>query len=151
MPYFYGIDWTYLVIVLPCILLASLASASVNSTFKKYAKQISYRRITGAEAAKRVLSAHGVYNVRIERVAGNLTDHYDPKANVIRLSTSVYNVKSAAAVGVAAHEAGHAVQHAMNYTPIVIRQAIIPVCQFGSNLAIPLVIAGLLFSFYPLA
>lgn len=144
MPYYYGFDWTYLVIVLPCVLLAALASASVNRTFKKYSKQISRRHITGAEAAKRVLSANGVYNVRIERVSGNLTDHFDPKTNVIRLSDSVYDSPSTAAIGVACHEAGHAVQYAQNYGPIKLRAAIIPITNIGSHLAMPLILLGIL-------
>ena len=144
MPYFYGIDWTYIVIVLPCIILAGIASASVNSTFKKYNKQISRRRITGAEAAQRVLSSNGVYNVRIERVSGNLTDHYDPKTNVIRLSDSVYDSPSTAAIGVACHEAGHAVQYAQSYAPIKLRAAIIPITNIGSHLAMPLILLGIL-------
>ena len=110
-PYYYGFDWTYLVIVLPCILLSLWANARVNSTFKRYSNQISTRRITGADAAQRVLNANGVWGVRIERVSGNLTDHYDPKRNVIRLSDSVYSSCSTAAIGVACHEAGHAVQN----------------------------------------
>lgn len=147
MPYyFYGFDWTYVVLVLPCIIFAMIASASVNSTFKRYSDQISSRRITGADAAKRVLSANGVYNVRIERVSGNLTDHYDPKANVIRLSDSVYDSPSTAAIGVACHEAGHAVQYAQNYAPIKLRAAIIPVTNIGSKLAMPLILIGLLFN-----
>ena len=111
--YYYNFDWTYLFLVLPCFLLSLWASASVNSTFKKYSNQLSQRRITGAQAAQRVLSTNGVSNVRIERVGGNLTDHYDPKANVIRLSDSVYDSTSTAAIGVACHEAGHAVQYAV--------------------------------------
>ena len=148
MPYgyFYGIDWTYLVLVLPCIIFAMLASSSVKSTFHKYSQQPSLRRITGAEAAQRVLSANGVRNVRIERVSGNLTDHYDPKANVIRLSDSVYSSTSTAAIGVACHEAGHAVQYAENYAPIKLRAAIIPLTNFGSKLALPLILLGILLS-----
>lgn len=144
MPYYYGFDWTYVVLVLPCVIFAMIASASVNSTFKRYSSQISSRRITGAEAAKRVLSANGVYNVRIERVSGNLTDHYDPKANVIRLSDGVYDSPSTAAIGVACHEAGHAVQYAQNYAPIKLRAAIIPLTNIGSKLAMPLILIGLL-------
>ena len=144
MPYYYGFDWTYLFIVLPCVLLAALASASVNSTFKKYARQISRRHITGAEAAQRVLHANGVYNVRIERVSGNLTDHYDPKTNVIRLSDSVYSSPSTAAIGVACHEAGHAVQYAQSYGPIKLRAAIIPITNIGSHLAMPLILLGII-------
>ena len=145
-PYYYGFDWTYLVLVLPCILLSLWASSNVNSTFKKYSKQYSARRITGAEAAQRVLSANGVHGVRIERVSGNLTDHYDPKTNVIRLSDSVYSNTSTAAIGVACHEAGHAVQYAENYAPIKVRAAIIPLTNFGSKIAMPLILAGILFS-----
>ena len=105
MPFFYGFDLTYLVIVLPCIILSLIASARVNSTFKKYSRQISSRRLTGAQAAERVLLANGVRGVRIERISGNLTDHYDPKSNVIRLSDNVYDNPSTAAIGVACHEA----------------------------------------------
>ena len=149
MPYYYGygFDWTYLVIVLPCIILSMWASSSVNATFKKYSNVYSYRRITGAEAAQRVLSANGVHGVRIERVGGNLTDHFDPKTNVIRLSDSVYDSASVAAIGVACHEAGHAVQYAENYGPIKLRAAIIPVTNIGSKLAMPLILLGLLLSF----
>ncbi len=147
MPYFfYGFDWTYLVIVLPCLLLSLWASARVNNTFKKYGNQISSKHITGSEAAKRVLLSHGITNVRIERTSGNLTDHFDPKANVIRLSDSVYNSASTAAIGVACHEAGHAVQYAQEYFPIKIRTAIIPITNIGSRLAMPLILLGVLFS-----
>lgn len=149
MPYYYGygFDWTYLVLVLPCMIFAMIASANVNNTFKKYSQQHSYRHLTGAEAAQRVLRHNGVTGVRIERVGGNLTDHYDPKTNVIRLSDSVYASTSTAAIGVAAHEAGHAVQYAQNYAPIKLRAAIIPITNFGSKLAMPLILAGILFTF----
>ena len=140
-------DWTYLVLVLPCVLIAMWASSNVNSTFNRYSQQHSSRRITGAQAAQRVLSANGVYDVRIERVGGNLTDHYDPKTNVIRLSDSVYSSTSTAAIGVACHEAGHAVQYAQHYAPIKLRAAIIPITNIGSKLAMPLILLGLLFSF----
>ncbi len=139
-------DYTYLVLVLPCVLLALWASANVNSTFKKYSQQLSARHVTGADAAQRVLSANGVSGVRIERVSGNLTDHYDPRTNVIRLSDSVYSNTSTAAIGVACHEAGHAVQYAQSYAPIKLRAAIIPVTNIGSKLAMPLILLGLLFS-----
>ena len=145
--YFYGFDWTYLVIILPCLILSLWASSRVNSTFRKYSKQLSSRRITGADAAERVLRHNGVYGVRIERVSGNLTDHYDPKTNVIRLSDSVYDSTSTAAIGVACHEAGHAVQYAEEYSPIKIRAAIIPITNFGSKLAMPLILIGVLLSF----
>ena len=140
-------DWTYLVIVMPFVLLSLWASSNVNSTFKKYAKQHSIRRLTGAQAAQRVLSANGVSGVRIERVGGNLTDHYDPKTNVIRLSDSVYDATSTAAIGVACHEAGHAVQYAQEYGPIKLRAAIIPVTNIGSKLAMPLILLGILLNF----
>ena len=144
---YYGFDWTYLVLVLPCVLLSLWASSNVNSTFNKYSKQLSTRRITGAEAARRVLAANGVYGVRIDRVSGNLTDHFDPKTNVIRLSDSVYDNASTAAIGVAAHEAGHAVQYAQGYGPIKLRAAIIPITNIGSKLAMPLILIGLLLTF----
>lgn len=147
MPYFYGFDWTYLVLVLPCVIFAMIASSNVNSTFRRYSNIYASRRITGAQAAQRVLSANGVSGVRIERVSGNLTDHYDPKANVIRLSDSVYDSSSVAAIGVACHEAGHAVQYAQHYAPIKLRSAIIPITNIGSKLAIPLILLGLVLSF----
>ena len=147
MPYYYGFDWTYLVIILPCMLLSLWASSRVNSTFKKYSAQYSCRRLTGADAARRVLSSHGIHNVRIERISGNLTDHFDPKTNVIRLSDSVYDNTSTAAIGVACHEAGHAVQYAQNYGPIKLRAAIVPVTNLGSKLAMPLILLGILLSF----
>lgn len=147
MPYYYGFDWTYLVLVLPCVIFSLWASSSVNSTFKKYSQQLSIRRITGAQAAQRVLSHSGVSGVRIERVSGNLTDHYDPTTNVIRLSDSVYGNTSTAAIGVACHEAGHAVQYAENYAPIKLRAAIIPLTNFGSKISMPLILAGILLTF----
>ena len=145
--YYYGFDLTYIVLVLPCVILAMIASANVNSTFRKYSEMLSIRRITGAQAAQRVLSGNGVSGVKIERVSGNLTDHYDPKANIIRLSDKVYDATSVAAIGVACHEAGHAVQYAQHYAPIKLRAAIIPITNIGSRLAMPLILLGLLFSF----
>lgn len=147
MPYYYGIDMTYVVLVLPFVLLSLWASSNVNRTFRKYSRQHSVRRLTGAEAAQRVLMANGVSGVRIERIGGNLTDHFDPRTNVIRLSDDVYGNTSTAAIGVACHEAGHAVQYAQDYAPIKLRAAIIPLTNFGSQIAMPLILAGLLFSF----
>ena len=144
--YGYGFDISYLVLVLPCIIFSLWASASVKSTFNRYSKVYSSRRLTGAQAAQRVLSANGVTGVRIEQVRGNLTDHFDPSTNVIRLSDSVYNSTSVAAIGVACHEAGHAVQYAHHYAPIKLRAAIIPLTNFGSKLAMPLIIVGILLS-----
>ena len=143
MLWFY--DYWYIVLVLPAVLLAAFASFSVNSTFKKFSRQRSTRGITGAEAARRVLDAHGLYSVQIKRVRGNLTDHYDPRDNTVYLSESVHDNPSTAAIGVAAHEAGHAVQHATHYLPIKIRAAIIPVTNIGSRLAVPLILIGFLF------
>ena len=139
-------DWTYLVLVLPFVLLSMWASSNVNNTFQKYAKQYSSRGITGAQAAQRVLMMHGVRGVSITQVSGNLTDHFDPKSNVIRLSEGVYNSTSTAAIGVACHEAGHAVQYSVGYFPMKIRARIIPVTNFGSKLAMPLILAGVLLS-----
>ncbi|RGD01424.1 zinc metallopeptidase [Lachnospiraceae bacterium AM25-11LB] len=140
------IDYTYIAYVLPAVLFAMWASSKVNSTFRKYSSQYSLRNMTGRDAARAVLDAHGLYNVRIERVAGNLTDHYDARSNVIRLSDSVYSQTSTAAIGVAAHEAGHAIQHAQGYVPIKLRNAIIPITNLGSKLAMPLILVGLLFA-----
>lgn len=147
MLFYYGFDWTYLILVLPCVILAMIASANVNSTFKRYSEKHSMRHITGAQAAQRVLNSSGVSGVRVERVSGNLTDHYDPRGNVIRLSDSVYDSTSVAAIGVACHEAGHAVQYAQHYAPIKLRAAIIPITNIGSHLAMPLILLGLLLSF----
>ncbi len=150
MPfYYYGIDPYYIYLVLPAIILCTIAQIAVKSTFSKYSKVGS--AASGAEAAERVLHANGVYDVKIERVSGNLTDHYDPKTNVIRLSDAVYDSRSIAAVGVAAHEAGHAVQYANSYAPIKWRTAIYPVCNLGSQLSLPLILLGLFFNFPALA
>lgn len=136
-------DYSYLILVMPAVLFAMWASGRVNSTFAKYNQQYNSRRLTGAQAARFVLDRNGCGAVRIERVSGNLTDHYDPKANVIRLSDSVYDSTSTAAVGVACHEAGHAIQYAEQYAPIKLRAAIIPITNLGSSLAMPLILLGL--------
>lgn len=146
--FFYGYDWTYLVLVLPFVILSLIASHNVNSTFDKYSKIRSQRGLTGAQAAARVLQANGVANVRIERISGQLTDHFDPRTNVIRLSDNVYDSNSVAAIGVACHEAGHAVQYAVGYGPIRLRAAIIPITNIGSKLAMPLILIGLLLEFF---
>ena len=145
--FYYGFDLTYLIMVMPFVILSIWASSNVNSTFKRYSKVYSRRGLTGAQAAEQVLRNNGVHTVRIERVSGNLTDHYDPKANVIRLSDNVYNNTSAAAIGVACHEAGHAVQYAQNYSPIKLRAAIVPITNIGSMLAMPLILLGLVLNF----
>ncbi len=140
------LDWTYVVLVMPAVLLSLWASSRVNSTFKHYNSVYNHRGLTGAQAARYVLDRNGLSNIRIEHIGGELTDHFDPSAGVIRLSDSVYNSASCAAVGVACHEAGHAIQHAVNYVPIKIRAAIIPITNFGAKLAMPLIILGLVFS-----
>lgn len=148
---FWFYDYYYIVLVMPMLLLAFWAQWNVKSTFKKYSKVLSYRGLTGHDAARRILDANGLQNVVIKRVAGDLTDHYDPRTNTVNLSESVYDSQSVAAIGVAAHEVGHAVQHAVGYVPIKIRMAIIPVTQFASSMAIPLVLLGLALSFPALA
>ena len=149
MPFYYYFDPT-VIIILPALIFTIWAQVNVNSTFEKYKKVKTDSAITGRDAARRILDANGLYDVRIERIAGNLTDHYDPRSNVIRLSDAVHDSTSAAAVGVAAHEAGHAVQHSTGYFPIKIRQAIIPATKLGSSLAMPLFLIGILLSAAPL-
>lgn len=143
--YYYGFDSLYILLVIPAIIIALWAQIRVKTAFSKYSK-ISCSA-SGADAARRVLESNGVYNVKIERVSGELTDHYDPKTNTIRLSEAVFSVNSIAAVGVAAHEAGHAVQYAKGYAPIKLRAAILPICSIGSKLSVPLILLGLVFSF----
>lgn len=143
-------DSTYIFIVLPAVLLALLAQTMVSSTFRKYKKVLSRSGVTAERVVCDILRNNGINDVRVERVSGDLTDHYDPKSKVIRLSDSVYGSSSVAAIGVAAHEAGHAVQYAENYRSIKWRAAIIPITQFGSNAAPILLLLGLVFSFYPI-
>ena len=137
-------DWTYFVLVLPAMLFAMWASNRVNKTFEKYQNQQSMSRITAAQAARRILDSNGLQNVPIDLITGNLTDNYDPTANVVRLSQSVYNSTSTAAIGVACHEVGHALQYATDYPPVKVRMAIIPVTSIGSRISIPLIIVGIL-------
>lgn len=141
MPYFYA-DYYYILLVVPAMLIAAWAQYKVKSTYKKYSKVRNSRGLTGAYAAQAVLNYYGITDVRIERVSGSLTDHYDPKAKVIRLSDGVYASNTVAAVGIACHEAGHAAQHARDYVPIKIRNAVIPVCNIGSTIGIPLALIG---------
>ena len=148
---FFGIDMTYIYLVLPAVLFALWAQFNVQSTFSKYSKVRSRSGMTGYDSARRILDANRLHNVGIARVAGHLTDHYNPKDNTIYLSDSVYGETTAAAIGVAAHEAGHAVQHAVGYTPMKLRSAIIPVTQIGSNLAMPLFLLGIVLSYPTLA
>ncbi len=137
--YYYG---QYYLFLLPGIILSLIASLSVKNTFAKYSKVTNSRMLTGKEAAEMVLHQAGVFDVAIERVNGSLTDHYDPRSNVIRLSSSVYDSTSVAAVGVAAHEAGHALQYSNGYAPVKIRAKLVPVVNFGSRISIPLIIFG---------
>ena len=145
MPFFY-FDSTY-ILVLPAIILAVIAQGKVSSTFNKYSRVPSRIGMTGAEAARRIMELNGIYDVSIERVAGNLTDHYDPSKKVLRLSDNVYSSSSIAAIGVAAHETGHAIQHARGYAPLSLRSIMVPAVNFGSRLFLPLILLGLLFSF----
>lgn len=140
---YYGIDSYYLILVLPAIIFSLIAQRRVNSAFDTYSRVYSRRGITGADAARAVLRLSGITNVQIERVSGELTDHFDPRTNTIRLSQNVYDAATVAAIGVAAHEAGHAVQYAHSYFPIRVRAAIIPITQFGSSAAMPLIFIGM--------
>ena len=150
MGWMYYYDYYFLILVVPALLISLAAQIIVKTTFSKQSKKLSARGISGAQAASNILSYYGITNVRIERVSGNLTDHYDPKTNVIRLSDNVFSSTSIAAIGVACHEAGHAAQHANNYLPIKIRNAIIPVCNIGSTVGLPLAIIGYFLGFEPL-
>jgi Zn-dependent membrane protease YugP len=136
-------DTLYLILVLPALVFSMWAQYMVTSNFKKYSKQRTQNGMTGASAAREILRQNGIAEVQVERIAGNLTDHFDPRGNVIRLSENVYDSPSVAAVGVAAHEAGHAVQYAFSYAPIKLRSAIIPITNIGSSLAVPLVLLGI--------
>lgn len=142
-------DPTYLIIV-PALIFALFAQSYLKSSYSKYSEVHNRRRYTAAEVARQILDDNNLSNVSIEHINGNLTDHYDPRSNVVRLSDSVYNSTSVAAIGVAAHEVGHAVQHAQGYFPITIRNAVVPIVNIGSNLAMPLFLFGLIFSFQPL-
>ncbi|MGI5905307.1 MAG: zinc metallopeptidase [Candidatus Pararuminococcus gallinarum] len=148
--FFYPYDYYYLILVVPALLISLWAQLKVKSTFNRYEQVYARQGITAAQAARRILDQNGLYGVRIEMTGGKLTDHYDPRTNVIRLSQSVYNSPSVAALGVAAHEAGHAVQYGVNYLPIKIRNGLVPVTNICSSLSIPLVIIGFIMSARPL-
>ncbi len=150
MPGYYGVDIWYLVLVLPAFLVALIAQARVKSTFNKFNRYRTAAGITGSEAARRVLDANGLQHVRIEHVQGELTDHYDPTTDVIRLSDSTYMSPSIAAAGVAAHEAGHACQYAQEYAPIRLRTSMVKICNIGANLSWPAILLGYILSFRPL-
>ncbi|MBE7011654.1 MAG: zinc metallopeptidase [Ruminococcaceae bacterium] len=144
MPFFYGIDTTYIIFVLPALIVAMWAQFNVNSTFNKFKTMGNRHGYTAHEVARKILDMNGLTHVAIERVSGHLSDHFDPKANVVRLSDSTYSSTSVAAIGVAAHEVGHAVQHATAYAPIKVRNTIVPVVQISSFAAFPLAIIGII-------
>ena len=145
MPYYFYFDPTYMLVIIGLI-ITLIASANVNGTFRKYDKIESRRGITAAQAARRILDANGLQDIRIERVSGKLTDHFSPKERVIRLSDATYDSASIAALGVAAHECGHAVQHQVGYAPIKLRNGMVPFVNICSHLAIPIILIGLFFS-----
>ena len=144
-PMYYWFDPTY-ILVIAGVIICLAASAKMRSTFNRYSRVRSHSGLTGQEAACEVLRRAGIYDVRVERVAGNLTDHYDPRTKVLRLSDATYSSTSLAAVGVAAHECGHAMQHAQGYVPLKIRGSLVPLANLGSTLAWPLILIGLLFT-----
>lgn len=149
MPFFF-IDYWYIVLVLPAFILAAIAQAKVKSTYSKFALVISKKGYTADQVARIILDKNGLYNTKIERIRGNLTDHYDPRDNTVRLSETVYGSASVAAIGIAAHEVGHAVQHAENYAPIQFRTSIIPITNFGAGVSPILLLVGLLLGSHPL-
>lgn len=146
MPRMYGIDRTYIIYVLPALILAMIAQGKVQSTFNKFSRVRNISGYTGAEVAKRILNLAGVYDVKVEQVRGNLTDHYDPTNKVLRLSDSVYSSTSVAAIGVAAHEVGHAIQHNTGYAFLKFRHSLFPVANIASRAAFPLILIGSVFS-----
>lgn len=148
MPFFY--DYYYLILVVPALLLSLLAQGALKSTYRKMSSVRSLRGMTGVRAAASVLAYYGITNVRIERVGGTLSDHFDPRTNVIRLSQAVFDGTSIAAIGIACHEAGHAAQHSENYVPVKLRNAVLPITNVGSALGLPLAIVGYFMGFEPL-
>lgn len=141
------IDWTYIIIVVPALLLSIWASAHVNRTFKKFSKRSSVCGKTGYDVAKMILEKNGLSDIQVVKTSGNLTDHYDPKRNVIKLSAEVYDGTSMSAIGVAAHECGHAIQLSKNYFPMKIRSVLVPITNIGSRISMPLILLGIVFSF----
>ncbi|MCL2300190.1 MAG: zinc metallopeptidase, partial [Firmicutes bacterium] len=150
MPFYMGIDQYFLLFVIPAMIFSLVMQIMVKSAYKRQSRVGNARGLTGAMAAQMVLAHYGVQNVRIEMTRGRLSDNYDPRTNTIRLSEGVYSTASVAAVGIAAHEAGHAAQHAQSYVPIKLRNAILPVCNVGSMLAVPLMILGYWIGFFGL-
>ena len=146
MPYYGFYDWTYFLVLVGAV-ISMIASSKVKTTYAKYGKVASHNRMTATEAARRILDNAGLRHVRIERIAGDLTDHYSPNELVLRLSDTTINSSSIAAIGVAAHECGHAIQHANSYAPLNIRNTIVPVVNIGSKLSWPMILVGLLLGF----
>lgn len=143
-PYYgFYYDWTYILVLIGAV-ISMIASARVNSTFNRYAHERSRSGMTGAQAAQAILNNNGIYDVKIEHIRGELTDHYDPRTKTVRLSDSVYGSASVAAVGVAAHECGHVMQHQEHYAPLRLRTMLVPAANLGSTLGIPIVILGLI-------
>ena len=147
--YYWGFDWTYILIII-ALVISLAVQMNMKSTFQKYSRVRSASGLTGAQTAERILHSAGIYHVRVERIHGNLNDHYDPRTKVIKLSDSIYGSNSLAAVGVAAHECGHAIQDATGYAPLNIRSALAPAANLGSGLSWPLFLIGLIFSIRPL-
>ncbi len=144
-PIWYGFGSGY-ILVLIGVVICLVASSRMKSTFNKYSRVRNHSGMTGKDAAEQILHRAGLYDVRVEHISGNLTDHYDPRSKVLRLSDTVYGQTSVAAMGVAAHECGHAIQHQVGYAPLSIRSALVPVANFGSSIAWPLILIGLLFN-----
>lgn len=142
MPFYYSFDSYYLILVVPAILFSLYAQFSIKRSYRKYSGLYARRGMTGAQVSEMILQQNGIYDVSVQRVSGNLTDHYNPKSKVIALSEGVYNSTSVAAIGVAAHETGHAIQHEKRYLPGIIRSAIVPVTNIGSQLSIPIILLG---------
>jgi len=148
--FLYGFDYYFIALVIPAMIFSLAMQIMVKGAYRRQSRVTNARRMTGADAAQRVLLYYGVRDVRVEMIRGTLSDHYDPRTKVIRLSEGVYNTPSVAAVGIAAHEAGHAAQHAQGYAPIKVRNSILPVCNIGSMLSVPLILLGIWLAFSPL-
>ncbi len=143
---YYHLDPTYILVII-CAIISMIASARVSSVFNKFNRVVAASGLTGAEAAQRILHAAGIYDVSVEHVRGNLSDHYDPRSKVLRLSDSTFASRSVAAIGVAAHECGHAIQHQEEYKPLTLRSVLVPVTNFASKLAMPIILIGCVLSY----
>ena len=150
MPMFYYFDPMYFLFALPGLIIALFAQAKVKSNYAKYSRVFTQNNITGADAAREILQRNGIFDVEVKRIQGNLTDNFNPKDNVIYLSDGVYDSNTVSAVGIASHEAGHAVQHAQNYAPVKLRMALVPVCNFGAGISPFLIILGYVLNIWQL-